>query len=171
MILFGFVGGVFSGLVGNGIDIITFSLMVLLFRISEKVATPTSVLLMALNAVVGFAAVFICIGWIYSASESVLVGSCSCCRGRRAIRRFLMLENVPPNHCENVDWFNCSRNNHLAIDYSVEYTTDCCKSIGIYLLVLCVLFHVQNRFLSLYSCQGKEPSLKLFLNAMRSSNL
>ncbi len=54
LILFGFIGGVFSGLVGNGIDIITFSLMVLLFRISEKVATPTSVLLMALNAVVGF---------------------------------------------------------------------------------------------------------------------
>ncbi len=55
LILFGFIGGVFSGLVGNGIDIITFSLMVLLFRISEKVATPTSVLLMAFNAVVGFA--------------------------------------------------------------------------------------------------------------------
>jgi uncharacterized membrane protein YfcA len=54
LVLFGFAGGVISGLVGNGIDIITFSLMVLLFRISEKVATPTSVLLMALNAVVGF---------------------------------------------------------------------------------------------------------------------
>ena len=54
LMLFGFVGGVISSLVGNGIDIITFSLMVLLFRISEKVATPTSVLLMAFNAVVGF---------------------------------------------------------------------------------------------------------------------
>ncbi len=54
LVIFGFVGGIVSGLVGNGIDIITFSLMVLLFRISEKVATPTSVLLMALNAVVGF---------------------------------------------------------------------------------------------------------------------
>ncbi|MEE9423769.1 MAG: sulfite exporter TauE/SafE family protein [Methylococcales bacterium] len=54
LILFGFVGGIVSSLVGNGIDIITFSLMVLLFRISEKVATPTSVVLMALNAVVGF---------------------------------------------------------------------------------------------------------------------
>jgi uncharacterized membrane protein YfcA len=54
LIVFGFIGGVVSGLVGNGIDIITFSLMVLLFRISEKVATPTSVVLMAINAVVGF---------------------------------------------------------------------------------------------------------------------
>ena len=44
-----------TGLVGNGIDIICFSLMVLLFRLSEKVATPTSVVLMALNSVAGFA--------------------------------------------------------------------------------------------------------------------
>lgn len=54
LLMFGFVGGVMSGLVGNGIDIITFSLIVLLFRLSEKVATPTSVVLMAINAVVGF---------------------------------------------------------------------------------------------------------------------
>lgn len=51
----GFVGGVMSGLVGNGIDIICFSVMVLLFRIKESVATPTSVILMAINAVAGFA--------------------------------------------------------------------------------------------------------------------
>jgi uncharacterized membrane protein YfcA len=44
-------GGLMSGLVG--IDIVTFSVMVLLFRISEKIATPTSVILMALNAVIG----------------------------------------------------------------------------------------------------------------------
>jgi len=51
----GIIGGILSGLVGNGIDIITFSVMVLLFRISEKVATPTSVILMATNSIVGFA--------------------------------------------------------------------------------------------------------------------
>jgi len=50
----GFVGGVMTGLVGNGIDIICFSVMVLLFRLSEKVATPTSVVLMAINAMAGF---------------------------------------------------------------------------------------------------------------------
>ena len=43
-----------SGLVGNGIDLIVFSVLVLLFRVSEKVATPTSVVLMAGNAMVGF---------------------------------------------------------------------------------------------------------------------
>ncbi len=51
----GFLGGMMSGLVGNGIDMITFSFMVLLFRLSEKIATPTSVILMAINALVGFA--------------------------------------------------------------------------------------------------------------------
>lgn len=53
-LLAGFCGGIMSGLVGNGIDIICFSVMVLLFRISEKIATPTSVVLMAFNALVGF---------------------------------------------------------------------------------------------------------------------
>ena len=43
-----------TGLVGNGIDIISFSIMILLFRLSEKIATPTSVILMAFNALVGF---------------------------------------------------------------------------------------------------------------------
>lgn len=51
----GFLGGMMSGLVGNGIDIITFSLLVLFFRVNEKVATPTSVILMAINSCVGFA--------------------------------------------------------------------------------------------------------------------
>ena len=54
-LLAGFCGGIMSGLVGNGIDIICFSLMVLLFRLTEKVATPTSVVLMALNSLLGFA--------------------------------------------------------------------------------------------------------------------
>ena len=53
LVLAGIAGGTMSGLVGNGIDIITFSLMVLLFRINEKIATPTSVILMAINAIFG----------------------------------------------------------------------------------------------------------------------
>lgn len=51
----GLLGGIMSSLVGNGIDIFTFSVMVLLFRMSETVATPTSVILMAINATAGFA--------------------------------------------------------------------------------------------------------------------
>ncbi len=58
----GFLGGVMSGLVGNGIDIIAFSVMVLLFRINEKIATPTSVILMAINAICGFFLLYFFIG-------------------------------------------------------------------------------------------------------------
>ena len=50
----GLWGGVVSGLVGTGMDIVGFSIMVLLFGLCEKVSTPTSVILMAINAVVGF---------------------------------------------------------------------------------------------------------------------
>ncbi|MDJ0728289.1 MAG: sulfite exporter TauE/SafE family protein [Prochloraceae cyanobacterium] len=51
---FGVFGGIMSGLAGNGIDCLTFSVMVLLFRINEKIATPTSVILMAINSLIGF---------------------------------------------------------------------------------------------------------------------
>lgn len=54
IVVTGCFGGIMTGLVGNGIDIICFSVMALLFRLSEKVATPTSVVLMAFNAVIGF---------------------------------------------------------------------------------------------------------------------
>ncbi len=49
----GLLGGVGSALTGSGLDLLTFSVLVLHFRISEHVATPTSVMLMAINAVVG----------------------------------------------------------------------------------------------------------------------
>ena len=51
----GMIGGMVSGLTGSGLDIVTFALLVLGFNISEKIATPTSVVLMASNAMVGFA--------------------------------------------------------------------------------------------------------------------
>ena len=53
-ILVGFLGGIISSLVGSGMDIFCFSVMVLLFGLCEKVSTPTSVILMAINALVGF---------------------------------------------------------------------------------------------------------------------
>ena len=53
-LLAGLWGGVVSGLVGSGMDIVGFSVMILLFGLCEKVSTPTSVILMAINAVVGF---------------------------------------------------------------------------------------------------------------------
>ncbi len=48
------LGGFVSGQVGNGIDVLVFSLLVLGFRICEKVATPTSVILMAAISLAGF---------------------------------------------------------------------------------------------------------------------
>ena len=50
----GLWGGIVSGLVGSGMDIVGFSVMILLFGLCEKISTPTSVILMAINAVVGF---------------------------------------------------------------------------------------------------------------------
>ncbi|XP_040566743.1 uncharacterized protein [Lepeophtheirus salmonis] len=56
MVLFvvGFLGGIFSAISGSGVDICSFSILTLLFRVSEKVATPTSIVLMAINTCVGF---------------------------------------------------------------------------------------------------------------------
>lgn len=54
LLITGFTGGTMTGLVGTGIDIICFSVMVLLFRLSEKMSTPTSVVLMAVNSIAGF---------------------------------------------------------------------------------------------------------------------
>jgi uncharacterized membrane protein YfcA len=49
-----FVGGVMSGLAGCGENIVVFMLMVLLFRVSEKIVTPTTVILMTIVTIAGF---------------------------------------------------------------------------------------------------------------------
>ncbi len=49
----GIAGGIITSITGSGLDILTFTLLTLYFRISEKIATPTSVVLMASNALVG----------------------------------------------------------------------------------------------------------------------
>jgi uncharacterized membrane protein YfcA len=53
LVFIGLIGGVLSGIFGNGIDVCTFAFVTLKYNLSEKVATPTSVVLMASNAVVG----------------------------------------------------------------------------------------------------------------------
>lgn len=50
----GLWGGIVSGLIGSGMDIFCFSILVLLFGICEKISTSTSVILMAINAIAGF---------------------------------------------------------------------------------------------------------------------
>lgn len=54
LVLTGLVGGLFTSIAGSGVDICSFAVLTLLFRVSEKVATPTSVVLMGCNTVVGF---------------------------------------------------------------------------------------------------------------------
>ncbi|XP_064644275.1 uncharacterized protein LOC135498055 [Lineus longissimus] len=50
----GFVGGICSAFSGNGLDVSSFCVLTLLFRVTEKVATPTSVVLMAIGTTFGF---------------------------------------------------------------------------------------------------------------------
>ena len=52
-IALGFLGGVITGILGSGIDILIFAYVVLRHGVSEKIATPTSVVLMAINSVFG----------------------------------------------------------------------------------------------------------------------
>lgn len=53
LLLCGFIGGLFTAVVGGGVDICSFSVLTLLFRVSEKTATPTSVVMMAWTSLVG----------------------------------------------------------------------------------------------------------------------
>ena len=53
LLLCGFIGGLFTAVVGGGVDICSFSVLTLLFRVTEKTATPTSVVMMAWTSLVG----------------------------------------------------------------------------------------------------------------------
>lgn len=50
----GIIGGGLGALLGSGLDIFSFSYVTMRYHLSEKVATPTSVVIMALNSVIGF---------------------------------------------------------------------------------------------------------------------
>lgn len=66
----GFFGGICSSVAGSGLDIATFSILTLYYRVSEKVATPTSVVLMAVNAMLGvFCRVVLGLGGAYAPGE------------------------------------------------------------------------------------------------------
>ncbi|MEL7058948.1 MAG: sulfite exporter TauE/SafE family protein [Acidobacteriota bacterium] len=51
----GVAGGTFAAQTGSGIDMLTFIVLTLAFGIDERVSTPTTVVIMALNSIVGFA--------------------------------------------------------------------------------------------------------------------
>ena len=50
----GALGGSFAAQTGSGIDMLTFIVLTLAFGINEKISTPTTVIIMGLNSVVGF---------------------------------------------------------------------------------------------------------------------
>ena len=50
----GILGGIFAAQVGSGIDVLTFMVLTLAFGIDEKISTPTTVVIMAINAIFGF---------------------------------------------------------------------------------------------------------------------
>lgn len=54
LIVIGFIGGIFSSIAGTGLDICSFAMLTLLFRVNERVASPTSVLLMSINTIIAF---------------------------------------------------------------------------------------------------------------------
>jgi uncharacterized protein len=54
LILFGFIGGIISSLFGTGINIFTYCIMTIYYGVSEKVATPSSVIIMTIETILGF---------------------------------------------------------------------------------------------------------------------
>jgi uncharacterized protein len=52
--LLGIAGGWFAAHTGSGIDMLTFIALTLAFGINEKISTPTTVVIMALNSMIGF---------------------------------------------------------------------------------------------------------------------
>lgn len=54
----GMLGGLISGLLGSGLEIIVFSVLVLWFRLCEKAATPTVIVMMVFTSWSGFAMIF-----------------------------------------------------------------------------------------------------------------
>ena len=53
LVAMGVVGGTVSGLTGSGLDILTFAMLTMLYRLCETIATPTSVVIMACNSIIG----------------------------------------------------------------------------------------------------------------------
>eukprot|EP00612_Vaucheria_litorea_P002754 CAMPEP_0171458898 /NCGR_PEP_ID=MMETSP0945-20130129/4394_1 /TAXON_ID=109269 /ORGANISM="Vaucheria litorea, Strain CCMP2940" /LENGTH=281 /DNA_ID=CAMNT_0011984801 /DNA_START=207 /DNA_END=1052 /DNA_ORIENTATION=- len=52
-LVIGVGGGIFAAQTGSGIDMLTYIFLILMFGINEKISTPTTVVIMALNSIVG----------------------------------------------------------------------------------------------------------------------
>jgi uncharacterized membrane protein YfcA len=69
LIAAGFLGGIVSALVGTGENSVAFMVMVLLFRINEKIVTPTTVILMTMATIPGF---LVHVFWLKDFSPAVM---------------------------------------------------------------------------------------------------
>ncbi len=69
LIAAGFLGGIVSALVGTGENSVAFMVMVLLFRINEKIVTPTTVILMTMATIPGF---LVHLFWLKDFSPTVM---------------------------------------------------------------------------------------------------
>ncbi len=54
LLLTGLIGGIVTSIFGNGVDLVTFCMLTLWYGLDEKVATPSSVVLMSIITVAGF---------------------------------------------------------------------------------------------------------------------
>ncbi len=54
LLIFGFIGGIISSIFGTGINIFTFCLLTIYYNIDEKVAVPSSIIIMTLETILGF---------------------------------------------------------------------------------------------------------------------
>ncbi len=54
LLVFGLIGGVISSIFGTGINIFTFCLMTIYYGINEKVAVPSSIIIMTIETILGF---------------------------------------------------------------------------------------------------------------------
>lgn len=70
LFIVGVVGGSFSAILGTGIDIFTFSIITILYKLDEKVINPTSDIIMAINSIIGLTCRFIFAGSL--AGEAML---------------------------------------------------------------------------------------------------
>mmetsp|Transcript_55821 Transcript_55821/g.167299 ORF Transcript_55821/g.167299 Transcript_55821/m.167299 type:complete len:442 (-) Transcript_55821:80-1405(-) len=66
-------GGLCTSIAGSGLDMATFSILTLYYRVDEKVATPTSVILMAGNAILGVIFRLIGLGGRYAGGEETYI--------------------------------------------------------------------------------------------------
>ncbi|MBN8821494.1 MULTISPECIES: sulfite exporter TauE/SafE family protein [unclassified Spirosoma] len=54
ILVFAFIGGIITAIFGDGINIFTFCLFTLYYSTSEKIATPTSIIIMTIHTIIGF---------------------------------------------------------------------------------------------------------------------